>query len=201
MAYGVLVALCAVGILLPAPSTAQQAVFETSALNTGLAPVPDRIDRRTPRAAMASFLRAARDGDWDAAAHVLDLNDIAPNRQAAQGPTLARQLYEVIDRKAVLDWSLLLDRPDALQTQGGDNAAQAGEPRRSLLMRDLPLDVVPAEIRLNRVKPADATQAIWIFPSQTVRDVLAFYRLFGPSRLELALPAAVRAKTIGGLMW
>lgn len=200
MAYGALFMLCAVGIFVPAPSTAQEAFFDTSALNTGLEPVPDRIDRRTPRATMASFLRAASDGDWDAAAHVLDLNEIAAELQATQGPSLARQLYEVIDRKAVLDWSLLLDRPDALQTEGGENVAQAGEPRRSLLLRDLPLGLVPAEIRLNRVKPADATQAIWIFPSQTVRDVPALYRLYGPSRLELALPAAVRTKTIGGLM-
>ncbi|KKO49235.1 hypothetical protein VT06_08280 [Arsukibacterium sp. MJ3] len=183
------------------PSHAQEAVFETAVLNTGLAPVPDRIDRRTPRAAMASFLRAANDDDWDAAAHVLDLNDIAPQLQAQQGPKLARQLYEVIVRKIVLDWSLLLHRPDALQTLGGENEAQAGESRRSLLIKDLPLDLVPAEIRLNRIKPANAAQAVWIFPSQTLRDVPALHLLYGPSRFEMSLPQAMRAKTIGGLMW
>lgn len=182
------------------PARAQEPVFEIPALNTGLPSVPDRIDRRTPRAAMASFLEAARDGDWDAAAHLLDLSELPQGRQAEEGPRLARQLYHVIVRKAVLDWSILLDRPDALQTEGGENEAQAGEPRRSLLLRDLPLDPVPATIRLNRVKAEGAAQPVWIFPPQTVRHVPALYRKYGPSRFETALPEELRARTVGGLM-
>ncbi len=195
-----LIFLVGTGTALATSARAQESVFETSALNTGLAPVPDRIDRRTPRAAMASYLQAAKDGDWDAAAHLLDLNELPPSRQAAEGPVLARQLYDVVDRKAVLDWSILIDRPDALQTEGGKNASQAGEPRRSLLLRDLPLDIVPAEIRLNRIKPKGAEQAVWVFPPETVRHVPALHIKYGPSQLELALPDALRAKEIGGLM-
>lgn len=45
-----------------------QRVFESPATNSGLGPVPDRINRNTPRAAMASFLLAGNDGDWRAAA-------------------------------------------------------------------------------------------------------------------------------------
>ncbi len=69
---------------------------------------------------MASFLRAAEEEDWEAAAHLLDLGELPVDRQAELGPRLAHQLYDVIDRKVVLDWSTLLDRPDALQSQGGD---------------------------------------------------------------------------------
>ncbi|CTQ33080.1 mechanosensitive ion channel family protein [Jannaschia rubra] len=187
--------------LLTLPALAQDSVFEIPELNAGLGPVPDRIDLRTPRSAMASFLRAARDGDWDAAAHVLDLAETPPERQPVEGPVLARQLFDVIDRKAVLDWGILIDRPDALQTRGGENAPQAGEPRRSLLLRDLPLDLVPAAIRLNRVQPADAEDAVWIFPSETVRDVPALHRAYGPSRFEMMLPEMLRTDAFGGLMW
>jgi MscS family membrane protein len=201
MARMVLLLSIIIGTAVSTPTNAQEAVFQAPALNTGLAAVPDRIDRTTPRAAMGSFLQAARDGDWDAAAHLLDLNGLAEGRQAADGPLLARQLYDVIDRKAVLDWAILLDRPDALQAQGGKNEAQAGQPRRSILLRDLPLDIVPAEIRLNRIKPEGAQQAVWIFPPETVRDVPALHRLYGPSRFEMVLPDILRAKTIGGLMW
>ena len=183
------------------PVRAQEATFEIPALNTGLAAVPDPIDRRTPRAAMSSFLHAADRGDWDSAAHVLDLSEVPADRQAAEGPILARQLHDVIDRKVVLDWTMLIDRPDALQTQGGESEAQAGEPRRSLLLRDLPLDVAPAAIRLNRVKPEGAEQPVWVFPPETVRNVPALHRRYGPSRFEKALPEILRAKTIGGLMW
>ncbi|MDN5568670.1 MAG: mechanosensitive ion channel protein MscS, partial [Paracoccus sp. (in: a-proteobacteria)] len=182
------------------PAQGQEAVFETPALNTGLGPVPHRINRQTPRAAMASFLRAANDGAWRAAAHMLDLSEVPPAEQAAVGPRLARQLYDVIDRKAVLDWDMLLDRPDALQTQGGDAEAQAGEPRRSLVLRDLDLDIVPAEIRLNRIQPEGAAQPVWVFPPETVRDVPALHNIYGPSRFELALPDMMRKKTFGGLM-
>lgn len=194
--------LVAVICLLGTAATAQeeQAVFEVPALNTGLGPVPDQIDRKTPRAAMASFLRAASDGDWRAAAHVLDLSEIRPENQLQIGPALARQLYDVIDRKAVLDWDMLLDRPDALQTHGGDTDAQAGAPRRSLLLRDLDLDIAPAEIRLNRLLPDGAENPVWVFPPETVRDVPALHEVYGPSAFELALPAIMRKKTFGGLM-
>ncbi|MGZ3216003.1 mechanosensitive ion channel family protein [Paracoccus sp. T5] len=194
-----LLPLLAVGFA-PRPALAQDEVFESPVLNPGLGAVPDRIDRETPRAAMASFLRAANDEDWEAAAHVLDLSELPPAQQAAQGPQLAHDLYDIIDRKVVLDWSLLLDRPDALQTQGGDTEAKAGEARRSLLLRDLSLDPVPAEIRLNRVRPEGADQPLWVFPAETVRDVPALHRIYGPSRFEAALPDEMRKKTVGGLM-
>ena len=182
------------------PVQAQDATFETPALNAGLGPTPDRIDRRTPRAAMASFLRAADEEDWTAAAHVLDLSDIPANLQAERGPRLAHQLYDVIDRKAVLDWSMLNDRPDALQTQGGDTEAMAGNPRRSLLLRDLSVGLIPAEIRMNRLQPPGGGDPIWLFPAQTVRDIPALHGVYGPSKFETALPQEMREKTLGGLM-
>lgn len=182
------------------PAQAQDATFETPALNAGLGPTPDRIDRRTPRAAMASFLRAADEEDWAAAAHVLDLSDIPANLQAERGPRLAHQLYDVIDRKAVLDWSMLNDRPDGLQTQGNDTEAMAGNPRRSLLLRDLSVGLIPAEIRLNRLQPPGGGDPIWLFPAQTVRDIPALHAVYGPSKFETALPQEMREKTLGGLM-
>lgn len=45
------------------PAAAQDATFETSVLNPGLGTPPDRINRETPRATMASFLRAAEEED------------------------------------------------------------------------------------------------------------------------------------------
>jgi small-conductance mechanosensitive channel len=187
-------------IIYAAPVSAQEAVFESPALNTGLGAVPDRIDLKTPRAAMASFLRASNEGDWQAAAHVLDLAEVEPAKQAEQGPILARQLYDIIDRKAILDWDMLLDRPDALQSKGGDTEAQAGEPRRSLLLRDLPLDIAPAEIRLNRFQVDGSDQPVWVFPSETVRDIPALHQVYGPSKFEMSLPEMMRKKTVGGLM-
>lgn len=182
------------------PTWAQDTVFRLDSLNVGLGAAPDRINRASPRSAMASFLRAAKDEDWDAAAHVLDLAELAPGQQASAGPQLAHDLHEVIERKVVLDWSALVDRPDALQPEGGDNEAKAGEPRRSLLLRDLSLDVAPAEIRLNRVQAEGSDDAVWVFPAETVRDIPALHAKYGPSRFESALPQVLKTKTVGGLM-
>ncbi|TJZ93087.1 mechanosensitive ion channel [Paracoccus gahaiensis] len=182
------------------PLLAQDSSFETPPLNTALGPAPERINRETPRAAMASFLRAADDEDWDAAAHVLDLGGLSPARQATEGPELAHDLYEIIERKVVLDWSALLDRPDGLHTQGSDSDAMAGEPRRSLLLRDLSLDLVPAEIRLNRILAEGMDEPVWVFPVETVRDIPALHDRYGPSRFETALPSVLTKKTAGGLM-
>lgn len=128
-----------------------------------------------------------------------------PERTAARAairrwPRLAEDLHDVTAHKIVLDSSLLLDRPDALQTEGGDTAAKAGEPRRSLLLRDLPLDPVPAEIRLNRILPEGADQPSWVFPAATVRDIPALHRVYGPSNFEAAMPEWMRKTTVGGLM-
>lgn len=175
--------------------------FLTSTLNGGLTAPPDAVDRRTPRTALESFLRAADRNDWQAAAHLLDLTDIDAAAQADAGADLAEKLYSIIDRKAVLDWSTLLQRPDALQTTGGQSARQAGEPRRSLLLRDLDLDPVPAAIRLNRVKPGEDATPVWIFARETVADIDALYQAYGPSDLERQLPGSLRQDAFWGLMW
>ncbi|MCK0167037.1 mechanosensitive ion channel family protein [Jannaschia sp. S6380] len=179
---------------------AEDPFFELGALNAGLDDPPDRIDRRTPRAAIVSLLRAAKDGDWAAAAHLLELTDIPEAEQSVTGPVLAAQLHAIIDRKALLDWGRLNARPDALQITGGKTDAQAGEPRRSLLLRELPLDYAPASVRLNRIKAGDA-DPVWVFPRETVADLPDLYRVYGPSRLEKLLPAPMRDDAFWGLMW
>ncbi len=185
----------------PRPALAQNAVFEVPDLNAGLDAPPDRIDRRTPRSMMASFLTAADQKDWLTAAHLLDLNDLPRERQGLIGPILARQLHAVVDRKALLDWSLLIDRPDALQTTGRQSDATAGSPRRSLLLRDLPLDPAPAAIRLNRVQVENGGDPVWVFAQETVSNVPALYARYGPSSFELALPASLRNEAFASLMW
>ncbi|MGR3200405.1 MAG: hypothetical protein ACU0DH_00730 [Paracoccus sp. (in: a-proteobacteria)] len=113
---------------------------------------------------------------------------------------MTRQLHDIIARKIVLDWSLLLDRPDGLQTAGGDTEATAGEPRRSPLLRDLALDPVPAVIRLNRILPRGSDKPLWIFPAEPIKDIPALHRVYGPSRFETALPEWTRKTTVGALM-
>ena len=175
--------------------------FALDEINAGMPAVPDTVDRRTPRTALKSFIVAARDRDWATAAHLLDLSDLPAERQPVDGPRLAEQLYELLERKAVIDWQTFLQRPDGLQVRGGQNDSQAGEPRRSLLLRDIDLDPVPAAIRLDRVKVGEDGDPFWIFPRETVDDIDAMHAVYGPKAFERALPEALRQKGPLGLYW
>ncbi len=194
-----LAAAVLVFIALALPGFPQDSVYEIPALNPGLGPAPDYIDRATPRASMESLISATRYGRFDAAAHLLDLGDFPEDQQAKAGAELARKLEVVIDRKAVIDWDSLLDRPDALDARASDRSATAGQTRRSILLWSLDLDGHPAALRLNRVLP-EGGDAVWVFSRQTVQNIDQLYLRYGPSWLERQLPEAFHTKVMGGLM-
>ncbi len=169
------------------------------ALNEGLSEPKRAVDRNTPRAAIESFIHAAAREDWDAAAHILNLSDIPTDRQAENGPILAQELFTVIQRKAVIDWNALLDRPDALDGTASSDAAMAGKPRKSLLLWTLSLENYPASIRLNRVASLDQAP-VWVFSTQTVDNIPALYDRHGPSAFEEMLPDELRESSAFGFM-
>ncbi|WP_172294159.1 mechanosensitive ion channel family protein [Pseudoruegeria sp. HB172150] len=190
--------------LLPAvPMHAQEgqsdAVFPLEALNEGLPDPEGRIDRSTPRGTMESLLGAAEDGRWVDAAHLLNLNEVPVDDQMAYGAQLARMLEALIDRKAVINWSDLPDRPDAFDTQESSNSATAGMSRRSILLWSLPLDSRPASLRLSRVQVGDE-DPVWVFSPQTVQNIGALYSIYGPSPIEEQFPEFLKQKVAFGLM-
>lgn len=172
--------------------------FEADRLNAGLGPVPDEIDRTTPQSALESFLGRAAFEDWDGAAHLLDLSGYPAQRQPRIGPDLARMLHTVIERKVVIDWSDLPDRPDGLDARAGSEAPRAGEPRRSILLWRVEMNDRPVAIRLNRVKPR-GQDPVWIVSEQSVGHLPALAAAYGPSALELMLPDALREETVFNL--
>ncbi len=183
------------------PAAAQPDPFyEVEILNEGLGAPPGGVDRETPQASMEAFLTRAEAGDWAAAAHLLDLGEIAPADQGVQGPLAAAQLHEVLDRKVVLSWNQLLDRPDALDAAATSNSAVAGQARRSLLLGVLDLDDRTVPIRLNRLKPGGG-DPVWVFSRQSVENVPALYALYGPTALEKSLPDWAVADAAWGLAW
>ena len=199
--FGPVVALlCAV---LAFASSAQDldAFFEVETLNPGLGVAPDDLYRDTPQSTVESFLDAAAADDFERAAHLLDVSDIAEADQSARGADLARQLHSVLDRRVVISWSQLLERSDAMNAAASSNSAVAGQGRRSLLLAVLDVDDREAAIRLDRIKPAGGP-AVWVFSKQTVRKVPALYNRYGPSELEASLPRFLKQDTVIGLaLW
>ncbi|WP_353472566.1 mechanosensitive ion channel [Salipiger sp. H15] len=195
--------LLALALVLPAPSRAQDEAldrwYETEMVNPGLGAAPQNIDRSTPRSSLESFLFRADDEDWEGAAHLLDLSSIEPGEQAELGPERARQFATLMDRKIMIDWYALRDRPDGVDALTKD-APMAGQPRRSLLLWYVKLGDRPVPIRINRVKPATG-EPVWLVSRQTVQALPALAEAYGPTELEQALPAPLRERAFMGLRW
>ncbi|MDF0594525.1 mechanosensitive ion channel family protein [Psychromarinibacter halotolerans] len=202
-AFARLVAAVLLALTFCAPLAAQEQqpdnVFPLDVLNEGLPEPAGTIDRSTPRGTLETLLQAAEDERWVDAAHLLNLNGVDVDEQASYGAELAMMLEAVIDRKAVINWTDLIDRPDALDAHESTNSATAGMTRRSILLWTLPLDSRPASLRLERVQVGDE-DPVWIFPSQTVQNIGALYAIYGPSELEQAFPEVVKQKVAFGLM-
>jgi len=171
--------------------------IEVESLNAGLGEHPADPDRRTPRQTVSQLLILADEAEFDRAAHLLDLSELPKGQQADRGPELARKLVEIINRTMIIEWNDLPARPDALLERSASDVPRAGQPRRSIGLKVLELDRRPAEIRISRLKPA-GREAVWVFSSQTVRDVEALYARYGPGWLEERMPDALRAPAIWG---
>ncbi len=171
--------------------------FEVDALNPGLPAAPEGIDRATPMSAMDSFFDLAEAGRFEDAAQVLDLTNLPPEEQSAKAAQLARQLFVLMDRKVVVPWRSLSDRPDGWLI-GSTESDNTGRVRRSIVIDWLELGRHDVALRLNRVKAPDEPP-VWVFSRETVSRVPALYELYGPTSLEQALPKWARGDAFWGM--
>lgn len=183
--------------LMPLAAAAQEPWFEISRLNAGLGPPPADLQRDTPLGAVESLQSYLAREDYDAAAHLLDLSSIPTDAQAQRGPDLARQLGSVLDRKIILPWEDLTDRPDGWLTGTTDNEA-VGRVRRSILLDALEMGDHDVTLRLNRVKPANR-EPVWVIAAQSVGNIAPLFDLYGPTEMEKMLPDWSRERGFGGL--
>ncbi|MFP7569782.1 mechanosensitive ion channel family protein [Marivita sp. S2033] len=187
-------------LLITVSATAQDATFSIEELNVGLPEAPKSLDRSSPQATMEALLDLVQANDLETAAHLLNLNRVPPERQSSVGPQLAEKLYTLIDRKVVIDWSDLLDRPDGLDANQTSKSAVAGQPRQSILLRIMTIDNRPYPIRLDRVQVADQNP-VWVFSERSVVNIDKLYDRFGPTELERELPDWLRKDAFWNLMW
>src|SRR6056297_283620 len=178
-----------------------KAWYPADTLNEGLGPPPDDLDLSTPRAAMRAFVEHGRSERFEAAAHVLNLSDIAPENQKDEAQAIARQLYQVIDRRVWVDWSDLPSRPDAKRVQPAGQSNSSGEIRRDLGIRLFELDGRAYEIRIARYKAGEESEPVWLFTPQTVADVPALHEAYGPRAFEKHIPDRMKDQLGGLRIW
>ncbi|WP_177209461.1 mechanosensitive ion channel family protein [Sulfitobacter brevis] len=182
-------------------ASAQEKWFETEELNPGLPPAPKTLDRGTPMAAMENFLFFTSKGHFSEAAHLLDLSDLPQADQAVIGTERARQLSVVLERKVVIPWSTLADRPDGWLSGSSENN-DTGRVRRSLLIDALEQGDHHVPLRLNRVKPGEDAAPVWVISRQSVDNIPHLFDLYGPTQLEASLPEWARKRAFWGMyMW
>lgn len=180
-------------LMLPATAEStepEQSIKLLEVLNEGLPEfsVVAQNSLVTPEQALSYFVKRCREKDYDAAAHVLNLNAIQPASQPQAGAELAARLYQVMKRQTGFPFGQLPDRADGYIPPPPSQSGK-GEKRfkEAFLLGTLPLEVGDFEIYLTRCKTED-TQPVWVFAAATVDEINDAYELFGPRVWERKLP-------------
>lgn len=166
--------------------------FAVDSLNAGLGETPEAVKRVTPRELIRSFQTLIENEDLAAAAHVLNLSELAPAEQRKRGGQLARQLSEVLKRGEWLQVSDFPGRQDAAIEDPTGQHPQAGEPRRNLKMASLTAQGETYEIRLGRYRVGDE-EPVWLIMPESVSSIPLLYQEYGPLMFEEYIPERFKA--------
>jgi hypothetical protein len=155
---------------------AQQIIPGSSAAPVATRVSTDPLGRDTPQSAVISFLEACRTQDYRRATAYLDLRALPTSERAVEGPTLARQLEQLLDRNVEFDAGSLSRNP------GGDTGTGGREPVATFLDdgRAYQLDLERVQLRPN--------YPVWQFSSSSVSLIPRLYKLVGESAFERRLP-------------
>ncbi|UXZ53386.1 mechanosensitive ion channel family protein [Halomonas sp. 7T] len=166
--------------------------YAIDALNTGLDDPPEEVRRKSPRDMVRSFLSLTESENYAAAAHLLNLNNIDPGEQPAQGAEFAMQLAEVLKRGEWLNASNMSGRQDAAIEDASGQNPQAGEPQRNIELAALTVDGQAYDVRLGRYRVGEE-DPVWLVMPESVSFIPALYEEYGPSMLERYIPDRLKA--------
>jgi MscS family membrane protein len=153
----------------------------------------DELGRGTPRRAVAGFLRAARERDYERAAEYLDRAGLPPAEQE-RGALYARALKIVLDQTLWVDLDSLSDAPEGQLKDGlppsRDRVGQIKLP-----------DGRTVDVLVQRVRRKDGVE-IWKFAGATVARLGDLWKAFGYGPLTDVLPLVFFDIEIAGIrLW
>ncbi len=175
-------------------------VYQVETLRNGDGAGEPQLFLDTPMGLIESFMVAGEREEWGRATDALDYANIERSRTDIPREEIARQLYHLMNTTVAIDWATLPDRPDAMDTDASSKNPMAGVARRSLIVATLELGNRRVPIRLARVQ-APGGEPVWVFSRQTVANVPALYREYGPTQFEQMLPAPLRKQAVWTLAW
>jgi MscS family membrane protein len=149
-------------------------------------------NRATPRSSIKNFLAACYQERFVAATRYLDLSAIPPKDRTEEGPELAKDLANLLDRDESFEVENLSDQPEGNTSDGLD-------PGRDVLLR-LNINGVANTLTLQRVTQNQAR--VWLVSADSVARIAELSTLAGESAFEKKLPPVlVRTKLIGTSIW
>jgi MscS family membrane protein len=158
-------ALVSFGILLGAPQTP--------------APAKDPLNRESPQSSVFAFLEADRAHDYARAARYLDLRKLPQDQRWKQGPDLARQLGQILNRDSQFDVAEL-----SRDTEGELTDSLPADRER---VDSFTVDGKSLELQLQRVTLRNQL-SIWVFSSDSVESIPRLAQITSDSPVEKYLP-------------
>ena len=140
---------------------AQTAVPARAGAAPQVSPPPDTLGRNTPRGTVLGFLKAARNGDYDAATQYLNTQ-----RRGKAGADLAHELFVIMDRRLPARLNELSDRPEG-------SLAFPAKPDQELV-GTISSESSNFDILLERVDGGEAGR-LWLFSAHTLNSVPDLY--------------------------
>jgi MscS family membrane protein len=123
-----------------------------------------------------NFLEACRNQDYRRAVAYLDQRDFAAGERAVEGPELARQLEQILDRNVEFDPGSLSRNPEGDTGVGGhETVAKVSD------------DDLVYQIDLERIQPRSNSPE-WQFSANSVALIPRLYKLAGESAFERRPP-------------
>ena len=152
----------------------------------------DPLKRASPRSAIYSFLQACHAEKFDIASQYLDLRRLRGEQRSTQGPLLAQQLGQLLDRDTQFELGHLSNDP-----AGRLDDALAPDLDK-LDSFDLNAETVP--LHMQRVTQGGLQ--VWIVSADTVARIPQLAALAGESPIEKKLPTPlVTTKFVGTALW
>jgi MscS family membrane protein len=166
-------------------------------LGGGAAPKPDAVandtlKRTTPRSAIYAFLQACHTGQYDLASDYLDLRRIRSDQRNSEGPELAKDLCQVLDRDTHFEVGRLSNETDG---NTRDRLPTNVDELTSV-------DVNAKTVQLTMQRITQNGLSVWLVSPDTVSQIPKLRASVDESEFEKKLPAVfVDTRFIGTSLW
>ncbi len=152
----------------------------------------DPLKRTTPRSSIRNFLEACHANKLAVAAQYLDLRKLSADRRSSDGPLLAEQLSELLNRNPRFEVSQLSDSPDG-------NTADGLTPNLDDLAT---FDENGERVTLQLERIDQPVGSIWVVAAPSAALIPELHAQLGDYGIEKYLPAPlINIQLVGTPLW